>query len=683
MPYLIRLRKILLCNFIYYIFLILVLIISIFRINYKYISIYNSKMNNVEGIISNINIEDNKLTIKLHNKEDIIGIFYFKDNKDKKFIEKTLNLGDKILLKGEFSKVSNNKTKKLFNYRKYLERKGIYYQIKIDSIYILSKNNNIFYYIKDKIIKRCTNPYLKTFILGDTSKIDDNIKENYRNIGISHLFAISGMHITLLSSILLSILKKLKVRESYRYLLVGIFLILYLFLTGINPSVLRAVLFFIFFSINRLYYFYIKSTNIFIFILSISLLINPFFIYEVSFLYSFIISYSLIVLQEFINSNSNYFIKLFKTSLISFIVSLPITMYNFNSINLLSIIYNLFYVPLISIIIFPLSLISFIFNKLIIILNIFINILEFSTTIINKVDIFKFTFKTLPLGFYFIYYLVIIIFFRGLTTNNKKLTVLLVISLLIHYLIPYLDKNDYLLMIDVGQGDSILIHTNNKNILIDTGGIRSYSKKEYSIVKNTTIPLLKKKGIKKIDYLILTHGDYDHLGDTINLINNFKVKKILINSNKINNLEKNIIKNFSNIEIAKRNYYFKIGDAEFLQLNSNLDEENDSSLVFLVGINNKKILLMGDASIRSEKEILSNYNLSNIDILKAGHHGSRTSSSEKFIKEISPKLILISAGVNNKFNHPHKEVINLYKKYKIKYRITSKEGSIKINLKKE
>ena len=358
-------------------------------------------------------------------------------------------------------------------------------------------------------------------------------------------------------------------------------------------------------------------------------------------------------------------------------------MYNFNSINLLSIIYNLFYVPLISIIIFPLSLISFIFNKLIIILNIFINILEFSTTIINKVDIFKFTFKTLPLGFYFIYYLVIIIFFRGLTTNNKKLTVLLVISLLIHYLIPYLDKNDYLLMIDVGQGDSILIHTNNKNILIDTGGIRSYSKKEYSIVKNTTIPLLKKKGIKKIDYLILTHGDYDHLGDTINLINNFKVKKILINSNKINNLEKNIIKNFSNIEIAKRNYYFKIGDAEFLQLNSNLDEENDSSLVFLVGINNKKILLMGDASIRSEKEILSNYNLSNIDILKAGHHGSRTSSSEKFIKEISPKLILISAGVNNKFNHPHKEVINLYKKYKIKYRITSKEGSIKINLKKE
>ncbi len=676
----IKLRKILLCNYLYYIFLIIVLIISLFRINYKYTSIYNSKMKAIDGTITSIDIDSSKLNIRIHNKEDIIGIFYFKGDEDKNFIEKNLNLGDKILLQGEFFRVSKTKTKELFDYRKYLERKGIYYQIKIDKIYILSKNNNIFYYIKDKIIKRCSNPYLKTFILGDSSKIDDNIKENYKNIGISHLFAISGMHITLLSSILLAILKKFKVSEEYRYLLVGIFLILYLFLTGISPSVLRAVLFFIFFSINRLYYFYIKSTNIFIFILSISLLINPFFIFEVSFLYSFIISYALIVLQRFINNNSNYFIKLFKTSLISFIVSLPITMYNFNSINLLSIVYNLFYVPLISIIIFPLSILSFIFPKLIIIFNIFINILESSTTIINEINLFKFIFKSIPIVFYFIYYLFIIIFFKGLVTNNRKLTILLLIAVLIHYLIPYLDKSDYLLMIDIGQGDSILIHTNNKNVLIDTGGIRSYNDKEYSVVKNTTIPLLKKKGIKKIDYLILTHGDYDHLGDTINLINNFNVKKILINSNNINNLEENIIKKFPNIEMAKRNYYFKIGDAEFLQLNSNLNDENDSSLVFLVVINLKKILLMGDASIKSEKDILSNYNLSNIDILKAGHHGSRTSSSEEFIKKISPKLILISAGVNNKFNHPHKEVINLYKKYNIKYRITSKEGSIKINL---
>lgn len=677
----IKLRKILLCNYIYYIFLGLIIVISMLRMNYKYTSIYNNTIKEATGIIKELSIDNDKVNITIHTKENIIGVFYYKNKSDKKYIEKSLSLGDKVLLEGEFTKIKDTKTKGLFNYKKYLKRRGIYYQVNIDKIYILSKNNNILYYLKNKIIKRCNNPYLKTFILGDTSEIKNNILTNYRDIGISHLFAISGMHITLLSSILLSILKKLNIEEIKRYSLVSIILILYLFITGISPSVLRAVLFFILFSINKVYYFYIKSTNIYYIVLGVSLLINPFYIYEISFLYSFIISYFLIILQDFINSNNNYFIKLLKTSIISFIVSIPITLYNFNSINLLSIIYNLFYVPLISIIVFPLSIISFIFPKFILLLNIFITILEYTTTILNKINLFKFIFKSIPIVFYFVYYILIIIFFKGIITNNKRYTILLITSLLVHYLIPYFDKSDYLIMFDIGQGDSILIHTNNKNILIDTGGIKSYNSKEkYYVTKNITIPLLKKKGIKKIDYLILTHGDYDHLGDTNYLIDNFNVGKILINSNNINKLEESIIKRFSNIEIAKQDYYFEIGDANFLQLNKNLEDENDSSLVFLVYINNRKILLTGDASIKSEEEIMKDYDIGSVDILKAGHHGSKTSSSEEFIKEVSPKLILISAGVDNKFNHPNKEVINLYKKLNIPYLVTNKVGSIEISL---
>ncbi len=677
----IKLRKILLCNYIYYIFLGLILIISIFRINYKYTSIYSNKLKEVTGIIKELSIDNDKVKITLNSKENIIGLFYYKNNSDKKYIEKSLTLGDKVLLKGELTRTNDTKTKGIFNYRKYLERRKIYYQVNIDKIYILSKNNNILYYLKNNIIKRCNNPYLKTFILGDTSDINDTILTNYRDIGISHLFAISGMHITLLSSILLSILKKLNVNEIKRYILVSIFLILYLFITGISPSVLRAVLFFIFFSINKVYYFYIKSTNIYYIVLGLSLLVNPFYIYEVSFLYSFIISYSLIVLQDFINSNNNYFSKLFKTSIISFIVSIPITLYNFNSINLLSIIYNLFYVPLISIIVFPLSIISFIFPKFLFILNIFISILESTTSILNKINLFKFIFKSIPIGIYFIYYILIMLFFKGIINNKKKLTILFIISLLTHYLMPYFDESDYLVMFDIGQGDSILIHTNNKNVLIDTGGIKSYnSKNKYYVTKNVTIPLLKKKGIKKIDYLILTHGDFDHLGDTNYLIDNFNVGKILINSNRINNLEESIIKKFPNIEIARKNYYFEIGDAQFLELNKNLEDENDSSLVFLVYINKKKILLTGDASIKSEEEIMKDYDIGNIDILKVGHHGSRTSSSKKLIKSINPKYAIISVGKNNRYGHPNKEVLSILSSSKI-YR-TDESGSIMFKIKK-
>ena len=117
-----------------------------------------------------------------------------------------------------------------------------------------------------------------------------------------------------------------------------------------------------------------------------------------------------------------------------------------------------------------------------------------------------------------------------------------------------------------------------------------------------------------------------------------------------------------------------------LQLNKNLKDENDSSLVFLGLIKNKKILLMGDASEKSEKEIMKDYDIGQVDVLKAGHHGSKTSSSEEFIKEIKPKLVLISAGKDNKFNHPNKETLDTLEKYKIKYLITFKEGSIKIDL---
>ena len=89
---------------------------------------------------------------------------------------------------------------------------------------------------------------------------------------------------------------------------------------------------------------------------------------------------------------------------------------------------------------------------------------------------------------------------------------------------------------------------------------------------------------------------------------------------------------------------------------------------------------MGDASEKSEKEIMKDYDIGQVDVLKAGHHGSKTSSSEEFIKEIKPKLVLISAGKDNKFNHPNKETLDTLEKYKIKYLITFKEGSIKIDL---
>ena len=243
------------------------------------------------------------------------------------------------------------------------------------------------------------------------------------------------------------------------------------------------------------------------------------------------------------------------------------------------------------------------------------------------------------------------------------------------------------MMLDVGQGDSILIHSKNQNVLIDTGGVMSYYQESWqqkentsSVVLNTTIPMLKKLGISKLDYLVLTHGDYDHLGEATVLLDNFNVKQVYINEGYKNYLEKSIISNFSNVKVLKQDDTFRIGNIYFLSLNHDLKDENDSSIVLFARSKNKSILLTGDASKKTEKEIMKEYDLGKIDILKAGHHGSKTSSSEEFIKELNPKLVLISAGKDNKFNHPNKETLDVLEKYKIKYLITYQEGCIKINL---
>lgn len=242
-------------------------------------------------------------------------------------------------------------------------------------------------------------------------------------------------------------------------------------------------------------------------------------------------------------------------------------------------------------------------------------------------------------------------------------------------------------MLDIGQGDCILVHSKNHNILIDTGGKMQYRKEKWktrqtsNMATTTIIPYLKSRGIRSLEKLILTHGDYDHLGETKNLLTNFKVKNVYINEGNINYYERDLVK-YYNAKVLKQDMTFTVGNFKFISLNSNLKNENDSSIVLYASNQNYKFIFMGDASIKSEKYILENYNLGQIDILKVGHHGSSTSTSEEFLKTIKPRLALISAGIDNKFNHPHQKVINLLNKYHVTTYVTNKVGSIELDLTK-
>ncbi len=169
------------------------------------------------------------------------------------------------------------------------------------------------------------------------------------------------------------------------------------------------------------------------------------------------------------------------------------------------------------------------------------------------------------------------------------------------------------------------------------------------------------------------------MGEAINLVDNFNVEKVIFNCRSYNDLEKELIKV---LDKKKINYYLCIKELNiddnklyFLQTKE-YENENDNSNVIYTELNGYKFMFMGDAGVDKEKDILDKYNLSSVDVLKVGHHGSKTSSSKEFINEINPKNSIISVGKNNRYGHPKESVLNTLKNSKIHR--TDRDRSIEI-----
>ena len=662
-----------------FLLIVLTIYILLFTKIIKYKSNYNIKDTILSGSITSISINGNKLTLEINGKEKVIANYYIKTLEEKNNILKTLHHKDEILLEGTFKVPSSNTIFNNLNYKKYLYNKKIYYIFDISNYKVIKENNNLLYKIKDIIYKRAYNmnnsDYYLSFILGDKNLLSSEIYNNFQINGTSHLLALSGMHLNILLLAINVFFKNIK--ESIKIIITSIILIIYLFLTGISASLERAVIFYILKNINK--YLNLRYSNIQILFICafIILFLNPFMIYDIGFIYSFIICFGIFYYKDFIKGN--YFIKLLKLSLITFLFSFPISIFINYEINLSSVFINMVFVPLVSVIVYPLALISFIFSFLNPVFNILIALTNTLSSLFTKLSIFI-NIPKVSILFIFLLYIFILLF-----KYNKRCILYLLITILIIKIIPRFDSNFYVYYLDVGQGDSaILIYPNkSKVVMLDTGGKLNYSEYEWMIsskkynISNNVIKFLKSKGITKINYLILTHGDYDHIGEANNLVIKFKVEKVIFNCGSYNDLEKELIKVLDKKNIK---YYSCIKELNvdnnklyFLQTKE-YDNENDNSNVIYTKMNGYKFMFMADAGIEKEKDILGEYDISDIDVLKVGHHGSKTSSSRTFIDEINPKYSIISVGKNNRYGHPNKEVLNTLENSKI-YR-TDQDGSI-------
>lgn len=692
-----NLKILLQCKYIYIILVFIVLVYSVYDTTFaNHESKYNINTTSINGYIHNIDIDGDKLDLEIVAKEKLLCVYYFKTEMEKTQFIKLYKLGDYIRIEGKLTTPKGRTVFNLFNYKRYLLEEHIHYVLNADTIKKYKNNNKLKYKLKQLIISRIesihrSKRYLYAFILGDDFYISDNVKSSYQINGISHLFAISGENIALLVLIIMMLLKKFK----YKYFITFIFLYYYMFLTNFCPSIVRAGIFFILLSLNKMLKLNIKTVDILLLTLCVSLLFNPFLLYDVGFQFSFIISMYLIIFQGVITKYNNKIWNLFSVSFVAFLSSLPTVLNNFFQINLLSIVLNLIFVPFVSTVLFPLSLLCFIFSFLDTLFSILIDMLEQVSMLFSHINIFILILgKPTPI-LIVLYYIIITYVLYGVKNSQYKRLLLLLVLLIVNYNINIFNKYPEITFIDVGQGDSALIRLpNNKgNILIDTGGVMPYEKKKWQERNNTfslgddvVVAYIKSLGIKSINYLILTHGDYDHIGESIDVVNNIKVNNVVMNKDNICNNERNLIYVLKNKKI---NYFFvkegdsiKIKDYKFYILNPHkVSDENSDSIVIYTVLNSKTVLFTGDANTGVEDYLMSKYKLS-IDILKVGHHGSKTSSSDNFIKSIKPKYAIISVGLNNKFGHPSESVIKTLDKYNTKKYLTSIDGSVKFIFKK-
>lgn len=683
MPHLTNLKLLLRCNILFIIlFLFAIIYVFVITVLIKYESKYVGSETKISGKIDEYSINGNKLQMEISGKEKIIATYYINTEEEKEYLLKTIGIGKSIYLSGSLNSPINNTIPNNFNYKNYLYNKKIFYLFDIASYEIIDDNNFIDK-IKDYLYKRSysldNNEYLLVLVLGDKSLISSDIYNNYQTNGTSHLLAISGSHVAVLLAVFNVFLKRLK--EIPKLLILSGILLFFGFITNFQAAVMRAIYFFILNSLNKIGKFNFSNLQILFLTAFILILFDPFIIYDLGFIYSFAVCGGIIYYSDKITGN--YIVKMFKLSTISFLFSLPISAYINYEVNILSILVNMLFVPWISIIVFPLAIITFIMPIFNPILSFTLSITDFLNNLFVNFSLFINIPKTS------IIFIALLFLFLILLKSNKKYLIAIISILIIIKIIPKLDNNHYVYFLDVGQGDNIVLITPHQRevIMLDTGGRITYevdewkrSNKTYNVSDNT-IKFLKSIGVTNLDYLILSHGDNDHAGEAINILKSIPTANVILNNDAFNDLEESII---SKVNALNINYYqniknINLSTTKLYFLNDYLyDDENDNSLVTYTNFGNINFLFMGDASVKVEQDLLEKYNLENVDVLKVGHHGSKTSTSLDFINDINPIYSIISVGRNNRYNHPNAEVLEILNGTNI-YR-TDYDGTIEFKI---
>lgn len=640
-----------------------------------------------------------------------------------------INYGDMIFINAKFLEPEIDRNERGFNYKEYLKTINIYGTLETNKYTIIEREkiNKILLYtsklkkkLKDnicKVIEKEENEKLIiAMILGDTDELSDDIKEDFLNSNLYHILSVSGGQVSNIIIGITIISKILKAHKRILNISCIIILIQFMFLTGLTPSIIRACIMCIISLIASLSFKRYDIANSLGISLLIILLNNPHSINSLSVLLSYFGFLGIIILgspcikkiNEIIGNNIiRYILNIIISSISAQIFIFPIILYIFGTISLTFMFSNLFIIPLSSII----TIIGFfimicplkIFGLVEPIIEITINIVKFFANMnISKI------YCIIPSIIQTIIYYVINIYLYYMIRRDyiykikhfikkygKAIVIIITIITVLRILSTNNLENCYIDFIDVGQGDATLIVTNtNKKILIDGGGSEFNS--DFDVGKNTLLPHLLKKKINKLDYVIISHFDSDHVGGILTILNELKVEKVIIGkqfetSQNYEEFIKIMEKKKIKLYVVETGQKIKVDKDTTMDIlwpdTSNIIKENilnNNSLVCKLNFKDKSMLCTGDIEEIAEKAILSKYsdnlNILNADIIKIAHHGSKTSSITPFINKVRPKIALIGVGKNNKFGHPNFKTIENLEKMGVKIFRTDENGEIQIKI---
>ena len=651
-----------------------------------------AEINQVTLVADTLSVNGEQLSAIGKSNGQTYQVFYrLKSEKEQHFFKTT---SQTLVLKGKIklSSATGQRNFQGFDYQSYLASQGIYRIAQIERLDHIVTPKSIspiafFHQLRRRALVHIQthfpNPmrhYMTGLIFGYLDKEFNEQSQLYTSLGIIHLFALSGMQVGFFLGWFRYGLLRLGLPKDYLFIVLLPFSLCYGLMTGWTASVLRALV------QSLLAEFGIKKLDNMGITLLLLFLLLPHFLLTVGGVLS--CSYAfLLCLFDFEDLSSLK--KSIYTSLVLSLGILPFLTYYYGTFQPVSLILTAIFSIVFDSFLLPVLTVFFALSGLVIFsqINPLFEWMESFLTwiqswigqplILGKPSLFQFSLMIA----------VLILLFDFWKKPQFRICLLMIFGLLMVWVKHPLTNE--VTVVDVGQGDSIFLRSmKGDTILIDVGGKATFGTKEKwqessqtSNAEKTLIPYLQARGVSQIDYLVLTHTDTDHIGDLEEVAKCFKIKEICVSQGALT--KPSFVKRLRTIKCPV--HTLKAGD-KLPMMGSNLqvlypnkvgDGGNNDSIVLYGKLLGSSFLFTGDLEKEGEEELMASYPTLRASVLKAGHHGSKGSSSEAFLDQLHPSLALVSAGENNRYKHPNDETLERFKQRHIKVLRTDKDGAIR------